>query len=374
LCAQIYTHLLILVIVFFAALCIQLIYLIIFIAAFGKTKAVTTTGNIPLSVIVCAHDEETNLRELIPALLSQNYSSFEVIIVNDRSNDNTYDFLLEETKRDLRLKMVNVKAVPDHVNNKKYALTLGIRAAANDWIVFTDADCRPVSQNWLSKMSEQASAESKFVLGFSPYMAAPGFLNLFIRFESLMTALQYLSFALLKNPYMGVGRNLAYRKSLFLEKKGFNNYLHIMGGDDDLFVNQHATGKNTKVQIHPESIIYSVPKTTWKSFFHQKVRHLSVGKHYKFGHKLLLALFNLSWIVTWFLGIPLAIFYSYYYVIIAGLVLKLILLVFAVRALVRRTKLSFKYWAIPLLDFLYPFYYISTGLVSLLTKKVRWKS
>jgi glycosyltransferase involved in cell wall biosynthesis len=379
LCALIITPLLIPVIVFFAAVAVQFIYLVVFLAALGKKDLTKTSSNQPVSVIVCAHDEETNLRELIPALLQQDYPAFEVIIVNDRSNDNTFDFLLEETKKDQRLKMVNVKSVPEHVNNKKYALTLGIRAAVNEWILLTDADCRPATNGWISSMNEQFDDKTQFVLGFSPYQHQPGFLNLFIRFDSLLTALQYLSFARVKNPYMGVGRNLSYRKSLFLEKKGFNNYLHVMGGDDDLFVNQHANSKNTRIQIKPESIVYSIPETTWKSFFYQKIRHLSVGKRYKFGHKFLLGLFLLSWVITWFVGLPVGVLYAYNYsiigyTVIGAMLLKIILLVWNMRALSKKTGLSYKFWVIPVLDFLYPIYYISTGLVTLLTKRVRWKN
>lgn len=365
---------LILVIVFLAVCTTQIIYFIVFLAALSKKRLAAQTSNLPVSIIVCAHDEEENLRELIPALLSQDYAAFEVVIVNDRSNDNTYDFLLEETKKDPRLKMVNVKAVPDHVNSKKYAVTLGIRAASNEWILLTDADCRPATNRWIASMSEHFEQQSQIVLGFSPYQQKPGFLNLLIRFESLLTALQYVSLALVKNPYMGVGRNLAYRKSLFLEKKGFNNYLHVMGGDDDLFVNQHATSKNTRVQLNSDSLVYSIPETTWKSFFYQKVRHLSVGKRYKAGHKLLLGLFNLTWILTWFVGVPLAIMYTYFYAIIAVLVIRMVLVIWSMRVIVKKTGLTYKFWVIPVLDFLYPIYYISTGLTALLTKKVRWKN
>jgi cellulose synthase/poly-beta-1,6-N-acetylglucosamine synthase-like glycosyltransferase len=373
LCAQMPNPLLIIAIVFFAAALVQFIYLIVFIVALKRKRQPAGGPGKPVSIIVCAHDEEENLRQLVPILLAQQYADFEVIVVNDRSNDNTYDFLLEETKKDSRLKMVNVKAVPEHVNNKKYAITLGIRAAANDWILLTDADCRPNTDRWVHSMSEGMGDDRQILLGFSPYFEKPGFLNLFVRFESLITGIQYLAFALVRNPYMGVGRNLAYRKSLFLEKKGFNNIQHIIGGDDDLFVNQHANAKNTAVKLDPDSVVFSIPETTWSSFFYQKVRHLSVGKRYRSGDKLLLGLFQFTWIITLFVGLPLLVLYTYYYVVIAVLLVRLLLMIWSVQAIVKRAGLGYKYWAIPALDFLYPIYYISTGLVALLTKKVRWK-
>ena len=203
----------------------------------------------PVSVIVCAHDEEQNLRDLIPLLLSQNHPDFEIIIVDDRSNDGTFDLLLQETSKDHRLRMVHVNRTPQLFNAKKYALTLGIKAAKYEWLLLTDADCRPDSKNWISSFTKHFSQTTQFVLGFSPYEKRPGILNAFIRFETLMSGIQYLSFASLGIPYMGVGRNLSYRRSKFLAEKGFNNFIKTTGGDDDLFVNQHARKANTAVCI-----------------------------------------------------------------------------------------------------------------------------
>ena len=248
-------------------------------------------------MVVCAHDEAGNLAELIPILLSQDYPEFEVIIVNDRSNDSTFDYLLEQTKLHPRLRMVNVKDTPERVNGKKYGITLGIKAATYEWILLTDADCRPAGRSWISSMSEGFSDQTQFVLGFSPYVRGPGFLNRFVRFETILTAIQYFAFGWLGNPYMGVGRNLSYRKSLFLEQKGFNNFLHVTGGDDDLFVNMYARGKNTRLQLAAESQVFSFPEKTWGAFYRQKVRHLSVGKRYRFSHRFLLGLFSVSWVV-----------------------------------------------------------------------------
>ncbi len=236
----------IVVFIYFGVAAIQIIYWIAFMTALGRKKdARQSDGSLPVSVVICAHDEEENLRRLIPVLLAQDYPKFEIVIVNDRSNDNTFDMLLEETGKDHRLRMVHVSNAPPHVNGKKYGLTLGIKAAQYEWILLTDADCQPKNERWLRAMTAGFEQDKKFVLSYSPYYREPGFLNAFIRYESVFAAIQYLSFALLGNPYMGVGRNMAYRKSFFLEVKGFNNFLNVTGGDDDLFVNQHARGKET---------------------------------------------------------------------------------------------------------------------------------
>jgi cellulose synthase/poly-beta-1,6-N-acetylglucosamine synthase-like glycosyltransferase len=366
--------LLILVALFFSAVGVQILYLVIFIWAFSRKRIEKKSEAVPVSILVCAHDEESNLQELIPLLLAQDHPNFEVIIINDRSNDGTYDFLLKETKQNPRLRMVNVDHVPAHVNGKKFGITLGIRAASFEWILLTDADCRPSGTQWITSMSSRFEDQSQFVLGLSPYHKRPGFLNLFIRFESLLTSLQYFSFALLNNPYMGVGRNLAYRKSLFLEKKGFNQFLNVTGGDDDLFVNQHAKGSTTNVQFKPEAQMFSIPKSTWASFFHQKVRHLSVGKRYSLKHRILLGVFALTWIITWFTGVALLSLDITQWWIGAALVTRIIMVMITFGIFAKQARLPFELWAVPFLDFVYSIYYISTGLVALLTKKIRWRN
>jgi glycosyltransferase involved in cell wall biosynthesis len=311
----------------------------------------------PVSVIVCAHDEEQNLRELVPLLLQQKYPQYEVIVVNDRSNDGTFDFLLEESKKDQRLRMVHVERTPSHVNGKKYSLTLGIKAAQHDRILLTDADCRPQSDRWIASMSTEVTDKT-----------------LFIRFESLLTALQYMAFGLLKSPYMGVGRNLSYRKSFFLSEKGFNQFMNVTGGDDDLFVNQHAKSDNTAIALHTDSIVYSVPEKTWASFFRQKLRHLSVGKLYRFKHRFWLGLFMITWVMVWLLGIPLSILAQPYYLFVGLLVFRVILLFFAFQSVSSKLGQKFEWWTIPFLDFVFSIYYLTTGLFTLGAKNVRWKN
>ena len=376
----------ILLFLFLIAVGIQLIYLFAFLMAFVRRPGKGSESPVPVSVVVVAHDEVENLKVLVPQLLAQDHPDFEIIIVNDRSNDSTFDYLLEQTGQHPRLRMVNVKDTPERVNGKKYGITLGIKAANHEWILLTDADCRPAGTRWISTMSRCFTEGTQFVLGFSPYIRKPGFLNLFIRFETILTAIQYFAFGWMRNPYMGVGRNLAYRKSLFLEQKGFNNFLHVTGGDDDLFVNMYARGRNTKLQLAPESQVYSIPKTTWRSFYDQKVRHLSVGKRYRFSHRFLLGLFSVSWIFTWLLWIPLLVWLILSfsgipslltpdgYLIVGSFVLRWILLLLLFRRMRKKAFLSFSLWTLPLLDFIFAIYYLSTGLVALTTKKIRWRN
>lgn len=360
---------------FLVVFSVQVIFFALFIGAFlRKQKYVVQTDTQPVSVVVCAHDEEENLRELLPVLLGQSHPQFEVIIVNDRSNDNTYDFMREEMAKDSRLRMVNVDHLPPHADAKKYGITLAIKAAKHDIILLTDADCRPASTSWISSMSNEFEADTNFVLGVSPYEKESSFLNLFIRFETLFTGLQYIAFAKLGIPYMGVGRNLAYRKSLFLKVKGFNELLSIKGGDDDLLVNRHATKSTTGISIGNESLTFSKPKKTWTEFFSQKVRHLSVGKRYKLQHRILLGLFMFTFLTSWIFGLTLISVTAELVWVISALTFRMALFTTAVYLASKRFGHKFDIWAVPFLDILFVFYYISTGTVALVTKKVRWKT
>lgn len=360
---------------FVAVLAIQVIWLVTLAIAFEsdrRPKQIQPPVT-PVSVIVCAHDEEPNLRELVPRLLAQDHADFEIIIVDDRSNDNTYDFLLELTRQEPRVKMVRVTNLPDHVNGKKYALTLGIRAAKNDVLLLTDADCRPETNSWIGTMVAQMQPQTSIVIGFSPYYRRAGLLNSFIRFETFITALQYIGLALLGRPYMGVGRNLAYRKSLFLDSKGFNEYLGITGGDDDLFVNRHARKANVVVAIGRHALTYSIPKETWQQFFVQKFRHLSVGRYYRAGDRILLSTFTLTWILSWACPLMLISFDSETAIIGGVFLTRWIALTWLFNTASKKMEVPFESWKIPFLDFIYAFYYLVAGPVALLSKKVGWK-
>lgn len=360
-------------IVFLAAGCIQVVYLGVLLFTFLKSRNLPGSAPQPVSIIICAHDEEENLRELLPLLLQQDHPEFEVIVVEDRCNDGTYDYLREATNKHPNLRMVRVQHKPDHISGKKYALTLGIKAAKYEHLLFTDADCRPAGNQWARVITSAYQPATEMVLGFSPYQKTTGWLNAFIRFEALLTAIQYLGFAWLGNPYMGVGRNLSYKKSKFLSGKGFITHQHVTGGDDDLFVNQYAKRSNTLAVATPESIVYSKPASGWKQFLHQKRRHLAAGKYYRFGDKFILGLFMLTWLASWILLVPAWLSGLPYF--IAGVILfRVLILILLFTALTRKTGVQFELWKIPVLDFIFTFYYLVTGLRALVAKRLRWKN
>jgi glycosyltransferase involved in cell wall biosynthesis len=280
--------------------------------AFFRTRPKSQSQQHPVSVVICARDEDENLARNLPGVLVQSYpSTSEVVVVNDNSVDDS-KYILQELKKTFKsLNVVELTQEAKLINGKKYPLSVGIREAKHEVLLLTDADCVPASEYWIQKMQDGYDKEVEIVLGYGAYHKQPGILNKLIRFETFHTALQYLSYALVGIPYMGVGRNLSYKKDLFIRNKGFSSINHIPSGDDDLFINKVATGKNTAVIIDPDAVTRSIPKTTWSGWLKQKARHYTTAKFYKPKHKFLLGLY----FITQFLFYPMlavtAIFYDW---------------------------------------------------------------
>ncbi len=294
-----------LIAIYLASFIIQLFFYLFFFTRLAFHKTAQFRGKYgAVSVIICARNERDNLLEFLPLYLNQDYSKFEVIVVNDNSVDDTEDVLKAFALQFKHLKIVNVPDSDRFFGSKKFALTLGIKAAQYENLLLTDADCKPSSKSWLKYMS-QYQKDKKIILGVGVYERKKGLLNKLIRFETFYTALQYLSFAKAKLPYMGVGRNLAYKSELFFDNKGFASHQHILSGDDDLFVNEVSTKRNIQVMIHQDAQTVSNAKNTYKDWFRQKQRHFLTGSHYKFKHQLMLGLLQLSQML--FIGLFIAL-------------------------------------------------------------------
>jgi len=250
------------------------------LARFKTARFVTQADLQPVSVIVCARNEDDNLTEYLPKLLTQDYPDFEVVVVNDCSFDNTENVIDEYAKIFPNLRKANIKEDAYYKHGKKFAMLVGIKAAKHNRVVLTDADCYPAGDQWLKEMVLSFSEEKVIVLGYGAYEKSKGLLNKLIRFDTFMIAVSYLSSAIKGKPYMGVGRNLAYTKELFFSEKGFSKHYHVNSGDDDLFVNQAATGFNVNISIDKESITYSKAKKTFRDWRIQKARHLTTAPLY----------------------------------------------------------------------------------------------
>lgn len=337
--------------------------------AFFKPQPSSINRLEPVSVIIAARNEFDNLQKNLISILEQDYPEFEVVVVNDCSWDGSQAWLEELQRSQPRLKISQIIEQDKYPTGKKFAVTMGIKASKYELLLFTDADCEPASNQWILNMHSRFTPGKDIVLGFSPYRKTKGFLNQFIRFETLITAQFYFSMALCNNPFMGVGRNLAYRKDLFFKHKGFASHQHIMSGDDDLFINQAATTTNVAIEIDSASFVYTDAKTTFDSWSNQKSRHMTTGKYYKSGHKRVLG--------TYYLAILL-----YYTFLAANLILNIytwpiVLGIFAVKHISQSVVFYFsgkklKYQSLVfnllLLDVVYLLYMIVYGTKGLFSK------
>ncbi|MFP4367439.1 MAG: glycosyltransferase [Bacteroidales bacterium] len=284
---------------FIASFLIQMFYYLYFylrIYAKNSPGEIVNSGE-PVSVVICARNEVVNLGKNLPFILEQEYPDYEVIVVNDCSEDDTDELLERLMLKYKNLRHTRIKKDLKFRHGKKLALTIGLKAAKNDWVLLTDADCRPASSLWISHMQKHFVSPYEIVLGYGGYEREDGLLNKLIRYDAFFIALQYFSFAMAGHPYMGVGRNLAYKRSLFFKNKGFASHLGLESGDDDLFINEVATKSNTAIEISHDAHTYSIPHRTWKGWFKQKCRHLTTGFHYKGPTKFLLGLENTSRLV-----------------------------------------------------------------------------
>jgi len=255
--------------------------LIITIAKHKQSKNPVSTNLPSVSVVICAKNESDNLQKNLPFILNQKYVDFEVILVDDGS-DNPFIMNAE------RLKIITLSKEEKVGLGKKYALQKGVENASKELVLLTDADCQPASENWISEMASLINEQHKIVLGISPYRYETTFLNALIEYETAQTALQYLGFALLGKPYMSVGRNVLYDAKLLKSKTFTTKEMSISSGDDDFAIQTLANSINTTVCLSKDSYTYSDAKKTWKTWFQQKTRHYQSGFQYKLVHKMLL--------------------------------------------------------------------------------------
>ncbi|WP_040625722.1 glycosyltransferase [Mucilaginibacter paludis] len=365
----------ILFVVFLLCFIAQLYYLIANHNRLARYKPQNDTpvGQLPVSVIIAARNEYANLKHNLPLILDQDYPEYEVIVVNDCSFDHTDELLNIYEKQYPKLRIVTIEEHPRFKTGKKFALTLGIKAARYEHLLFTDADCEPTSSHWISRMASKFKGDVSIVLGYSPYQRSRGLLNLFARFETLKTAINYLSAALSGDAYMGIGRNLAYTKTLFFKNKGFAAHMHILSGDDDLFVNQNATPANLDIEIHPDAHTQSEVKPTLRSYYRQKKRHMGVGKLYKSKHRRFLSFDALSGFVYYGLFIYLLTIQLEPLLILGLYLFRLILQVVIYNKVFTKLRCADLIWWLPIFDFVYYLYLNIFGLIGTFTKTKQWK-
>ncbi|GAA4024255.1 glycosyltransferase [Flavobacterium cheonhonense] len=361
--------------VFIAVVVIQFLYYIVVFGKFSFAKPQTVNPKrVPISVIVCAKNEEENVKKFVPLLAEQDYHTFEIVLIDDASSDNTLEIFEEFEKQYPNIKLVKVENNEAFWGNKKFALTLGIKAAKYEYLLFTDADCYPTSKDWITSMSAQFTQQKNIVLGYGAYeKISNSFLNKIIRFETLLTATQYFSWAKIGKPYMGIGRNMAYKREEFFKVRGFMDHMKIRSGDDDLFINQAANGDNTTICYVPDSFTYSTPKTRFKDWFTQKRRHVSTAKHYKLFDRNQLGLFYVSQLLFLLLPIVLLAF-QYQWIAVVSIIgfrylFAWLTLGFAAGKLKEKDVM---YW-FPIIEIVLIFTQLNVFITNTFSKPVHWK-
>jgi len=329
----------------------------------------------PLSIIICAKNESANLKANLASICQQDYPNYEVIVVNDQSTDDSAVILKRFEQEFPHLRHITTKGPSQSLKGKKNALSQGIKAASHPYLLMTDADCLANSNQWANGMAQGFMYKKEIALGYGPYKKEPGFLNRLIRYETVLTAIQYFSLALWGLPYMGVGRNLAYKKDLHQQANGFTTHGDLASGDDDLFISQVATRSNVALRIHPRSFTYSQPAHSWSALYAQKTRHYSTSSRYKPLVIAVLGLFSLS---------HFGLYCSALALLLTGGLPKGLLLLFVARLAVQWIALFYccsklkerdLLWLTPLLDVVFVLYYvIFTPALLLKQRQAKWRT
>ncbi len=341
---------------------IQIFYYLFFFRrlAFYKAPQKNTSVEYAVSVIVCARDEAHQLSTNLPGILVQDYkSTHEIVVVNDNSIDDT-KYLLDEFKKSFKnINHILLSQEAKLITGKKFPLSIGVKSAKHEILILTDADCIPASEHWIHTIQNAYVDDVEIVLGYGAYKKKSGILNKLIRFETFHTALQYLSYAIAGIPYMGVGRNLSYKKDVFIRNKGFSSINMIPSGDDDLFINQVANKKNTAIVIDHAAHTISEPKNTWSEWMTQKYRHYTTAKFYKPIHRFLLGLYSFSLFALYPLFIISIIFYNWWLVLAVYCFRLIIQGVVLFKSMKKLNETDLFPWFI-LLDLWMPLYYLFT--------------
>lgn len=366
-----------LLVAFFVSLIGIVIHYAINVLPLGNLKTTSLESSSteePVSIIICARNEDDNLTEFLPKILVQDYPEFEVIVVNDCSIDNTENVIDEFAKIFPNLKKVTIKEDDYYKHGKKFAVMVGIKGTKYDNLLFTDADCFPANENWLKDMASGFVNKKEIVLGYGAYKKDDGFLNKLIRFDTFLIAANYLSAAIKGKAYMGVGRNLAYKKDLFYKQKGFSKHYHITSGDDDLFINQACTQENTNVVVSHNAITYSIAKSTFSDWKRQKQRHLTTAPHYNAGSKTKITLGYVFQYGFHLLFLSVLIFKTTILAALVGFILKILIQMIIFNKVSKKLNevdlwlMAFFYEIILLI--IYPVFHIS----KLFHKPNKWKS
>jgi glycosyltransferase involved in cell wall biosynthesis len=357
----------------FAFLIQQCFYWILFIRIAFKRGHVPRTASVGISVVICARNEYENLKNNLPLILEQDYPEFEVVVVNWASDDDSAFLLSNMADQYPNLKIVEIRENLNFFSGKKFPLSIGIKSAKNEIIIVTDAGCRPVSRNWLSLMGVEFKGSTEIVLGYGAYEKHKGFLNKLIRFDTVHIGIRYLSSALAGIPFMGVGRNMAYLKSLFIRNKGFISHYRIHSGDDDLFINKVAKKSNTHVMLNPDSFMISEQRQNFRQWMIQKKNQSWTTRFYRSRHRILFAVYSLSIFLFYLLFVVLLVMNYNPVLILPVFCVRLITQIFLFHRCMVKLNEKDLIWLVPFYEVAMLVIDTFTSVSNLVTKPNRWK-
>ncbi len=330
----------------------------------NSDKLINNDLELPVSVIIAAKNEADNIASFLPKVLEQDYSNFEVILINDASTDNTKKCVEAMMQKYSNLRLINLSSS----TGKKNALKNGIKKAVFPNLLFIDADCCPNTKNWI-KIMVNTIQNKDIILGFGGFYPTNNLTNKFVIYDTYLIALQYFASAKIGKPYMGVGRNLLYNKQLWVKANGFSSHKDLLSGDDDLFISEVATIDNTDICINKDAHTMSVSAKKIMEYVRQKSRHITTANRYSLFAKIFTSFDIVTRIIFYLLSIILFFseFWLYSIIIIAIRLFVLYITGYNTRKILN-SKIEFHYFI--LFDIFAPIFYFIVFIYS----RLRFKS
>lgn len=362
----------ILLMAFLAVLVIQLAYHWFFFSRLAFFRpAAQSPEKPPVSVIIVVHNQYQLIRQNLPELLGQDYPDFEVLVVDDTSDDGSDEVLEKLAETFSNLRVVKLTQSLNWFKGRKFPLSLGIKSASHEFLLLTDIRFRPEGKNWISQMVAAYTFDTAIALGYATFNTTSK-INKWLRFMAFYDGMFYLSMALSGMPFKGIGPNLSYRKSLFYRHKGFSSHYVINAGDDELFVNKAATRKNTEIRISAGSQVKCSKPMTFIQWLENEKTRLAIRRFFKPGHRMMISLFSATTLLFYALFAALLIVHVQLPVVI-GIFLIRLLSQLVIFGLIQK-KLSEKklLWVTPIFDLALSLIDLAIWLRLLFTKKSKW--
>ncbi|MBR6904753.1 MAG: glycosyltransferase [Bacteroidales bacterium] len=276
---------------------IQLVYYYVIYGrfAFHRKKSALGFRDIPVSVVIVVRDDAALAVQNLPLLLEQQYSSYEIVIVNDRSRDeHSLQAIREYKDRFPNIKLVDLSTAVSTSRGKKMAISMGVKCATYDHILLTSPDCKPASRLWLSKMAQNFQFQQRIVLGYNTFEKKKGIYSHFLHFDNLISAVQYFAHALMHSTYRGDLNNVAFVRPLFYKQNGFIAYNHLLYGEEDIFIHRASTPNNVAVEFDPDAVTLQQHSPSYGYWRLHKVSLFFTRKFNSLKNRILLSGYELT--------------------------------------------------------------------------------